>query len=72
MESNENINTEDECGFADLLQKLNYRAKTGWYCPKCGAVISPDKDYCPFCVPAPKVTCGFNPPSNWCGKIPVE
>ena len=45
---------------------------SGWFCPKCGAVLSPNKDYCPFCAPAPKFTCGFNPPSNWCGEIPIE
>ena len=23
--------------------------RQGWQCPKCGSIISPDKDYCPFC-----------------------
>ena len=44
----------------------------GWECPKCGAVLSPTQSHCPFCAPAPRFTCGFNPPSNWCGEIPIE
>jgi NMD protein affecting ribosome stability and mRNA decay len=44
----------------------------GWECPKCGAVLSPMQFYCPFCAPATKFTNEFNPPSNWCGEIPIE
>ena len=44
----------------------------GWECPKCGAVLSPTQFHCPFCAPAIKFTSGFNPPSNWCGEIPIE
>lgn len=32
----------------------------GWICPKCGAVLSPSTQECPYCTPY-KVTCG---PSN--------
>ena len=32
----------------------------GWICPKCGAVLSPSTQECPYCTPH-KVTCG---PSN--------
>lgn len=32
----------------------------GWICPKCGAVLSPSIQECPYCTPH-KVTCG---PSN--------
>lgn len=32
----------------------------GWICPKCGAVLSPSIQECPYCTPY-KVTCG---PSN--------
>ena len=35
---------------------INY----GWICPKCGAVLSPSTQECPYCTPH-KVTCG---PSN--------
>ena len=23
--------------------------RQGWQCPKCGSILSPDKDHCPFC-----------------------
>jgi len=29
----------------------------GWICPICGAGLSPWTSVCPFCQPAPKVTC---------------
>lgn len=31
----------------------------GWICPKCGAVLSPLTQECPYCTPY-KVTCGPN------------
>lgn len=31
----------------------------GWICPKCGAVLSPSIQECPYCTPY-KVTCGTN------------
>lgn len=31
----------------------------GWICPKCGAVLSPSTQECPYCTPH-KVTCGPN------------
>ena len=31
----------------------------GWICPKCGAVLSPSIQECPYCTPH-KVTCGPN------------
>ncbi len=24
----------------------------GWECPKCGAILSPQQHYCPFCSPS--------------------
>lgn len=29
----------------------------GWICPKCGAVLSPSTQECPYCTPH-KITCG--------------
>lgn len=31
----------------------------GWICPKCGAVLSPSTQECPYCTPH-KLTCGPN------------
>ena len=30
----------------------------GWICPKCGAVLSPSTQECPYCTPH-KLTCGI-------------
>ena len=36
----------------------NYPATNyGWICPKCGAVLSPSTQECPYCTPH-KSTCG--------------
>lgn len=24
----------------------------GWECPKCGAILAPHQNYCPFCSPS--------------------
>ncbi len=24
----------------------------GWQCPKCGAILAPNQNYCPFCSPS--------------------
>lgn len=31
----------------------------GWVCPKCGAVMSPNKDVCPFCSPVQNITATY-------------
>lgn len=57
-------------GVSDNFNDLVYRAPLfqptytvtdyGWICPKCGAVLSPSIQECPYCTPH-KLTCG---PSN--------
>lgn len=41
--------------FVPDYSETNY----GWICPKCGAVLSPSTQECPYCTPY-KVTCGQN------------
>lgn len=62
-----------KCGYevSDNFNDLVYRApffqpdhsvtvtNYGWICPKCGAVLSPSIQECPYCTPH-KVTCGTN------------
>lgn len=62
-----------KCGYevSDNFNDLVYRApffqpdhsvtvtNYGWICPKCGAVLSPSIQECPYCTPH-KVTCGPN------------
>lgn len=62
-----------KCGYEvkDNFNDLVYRApffqpdhsvtvtNYGWICPKCGAVLSPSIQECPYCTPY-KVTCGPN------------
>lgn len=31
------------------LQTHDINIRQGWQCPKCGSILSPDKDHCPFC-----------------------
>lgn len=45
---------------APLFQPNYSVTNYGWICPKCGAVLSPSTQECPYCTPY-KVTCG---PSN--------
>lgn len=42
-----------------LFQPDNAVTNYGWICPKCGAVLSPSIQECPYCTPH-KVTCGPN------------
>lgn len=37
----------------------------GWQCPKCGAVLAPNQNYCPFCSPSEYGR------SNWVVTTPV-
>ena len=58
-----------KCGYEVNFNDLVYRApffqpdhsvtvtNYGWICPKCGAVLSPSIQECPYCTPY-KVTCG--------------
>lgn len=44
-----------------MPERSNYGwARQGWQCPKCGAILSPDMSFCPFCTRqtfTPTVTC---------------
>ena len=52
-----------EVNFNDLVYRApffqpNYSVTNyGWICPKCGAVLSPSTQECPYCTQY-KVTCG--------------
>lgn len=44
--------------YREPLPQPNYAVTNyGWICPKCGAVLSPSTQECPYCTPH-KVTCG--------------
>ena len=38
----------------------------GWECPKCGAILAPNQNYCPFCSPSEYGR------SNWVVTTPVR
>lgn len=38
----------------------------GWECPKCGAILAPHQNYCPFCSPSEYGR------SNWVVTTPVR
>lgn len=38
----------------------------GWECPKCGAILAPNQNYCPFCRPSEYGR------SNWVVTTPVR
>lgn len=42
---------------APFFKPDNAVTNYGWICPKCGAVLSPSTQECPYCTPH-KVTCG--------------
>ena len=42
------------------INNQGYFVRQGWQCPKCGAILSPDTSFCPFCTRqtfTPTVTC---------------
>lgn len=50
-------NVKDLVYRAPFFQPDNAVTNYGWVCPKCGAVLSPSTQECPYCTPY-KVTCG--------------
>ena len=34
-----------------VASEYNGLTLRGWECPKCGRILAPHQDYCPFCVP---------------------
>ena len=56
---NYEVNFNDLVYRAPFFQPDNAVTNYGWICPKCGAVLSPSTNECPYCTPY-KVTCGPN------------
>lgn len=54
-EVSDNFNDLTASSISPAYSVTNY----GWICPKCGAVLSPSTNECPYCTPY-KVTCGPN------------
>lgn len=51
-------NTWNDLVYREPLFQSNHSVTNyGWICPKCGAVLSPSTQECPYCTPY-KVTCG--------------
>ena len=51
-------NTLNDLVYREPLFQSNHSVTNyGWICPKCGAVLSPSTQECPYCTPY-KVTCG--------------
>lgn len=40
---------EAECGSVGTIFIGEPRVQQGWQCPKCGNVLAPHIDFCPFC-----------------------
>lgn len=51
------VNYNDLVYRAPFFKPDNAVTNYGWICPKCGAVLSPSTQECPYCTPY-KVTCG--------------
>ena len=53
-------NTLNDLVYREPLFQSNHSVTNyGWICPKCGAVLSPSTQECPYCTPY-KLTCGQN------------
>ena len=51
-------NTLNDLVYREPLFQSNHSVTNyGWICPKCGAVLSPSTQECPYCTPY-KMTCG--------------
>ncbi len=50
------IQTCNEC--VDASESVDFSKQlgihSGWFCPKCGAVLAPTQNYCVFCAPTPQ------------------
>lgn len=57
-EVSENANNLPNYVYREPLSQPNYAVTNyGWICPKCGAVLSPSTQECPYCTPC-QITYG--------------
>lgn len=58
----EGLTTSSNAGKATIPDWSNHGwVRQGWQCPKCGAILSPNTPFCPFCSRqtfTPTFTCG--------------
>ena len=64
MPANKNTVTDSKSTACDIPAKPFLQQ--GWECPKCGAILAPYQNYCPFCSPSEYGR------SNWVVTTPVR
>lgn len=64
MPANKSTATDSKSTACDIPVKPFLQQ--GWECPKCGAILAPNQNYCPFCSPSEYGR------SNWVVTTPVR